>query len=316
MNNGQWRITEYHAGQRLDYWLGAANKLGSRTRALDALVRGKIVVNGIEQTVEDAGRELRPGDIVHVWMETPADQYFIGFERGVNYLDIIHEDRHLLVLNKPAGLLSTPHPHALHEDSLFDLAEEYLNTKKRQPLIVHRIDRDTTGLVIFAKTLEAQEKLRVQFERREPARIYWAVTRGIPQPEAGEWRDWMKFEGWIKHPSPAEPGEDRAMEAVCNYRVQERFAAAALIEVRLHTGKRNQIRLQARMHGHPLVGERRFTDRIYDDIPFGRQALHAYRLQFRHPITGRALTLEAPLPDDFAELLERLRQPQAPAKSR
>jgi 23S rRNA pseudouridine1911/1915/1917 synthase len=309
MNNGQWRITEQHLRQRLDYWLGAANRLGSRMRALDALERGKVLVNGEVQTLEDAARELQAGDVVRVWMEPPSDQYFIGHERPVDYLDIIHEDRHLLALNKPAGLLSTPHPYSIEEDSLFELVEEYLNTKKRQPLVVHRIDRGTTGLVLFAKTIEAQARLRAQFERREPQRIYWAVTHGIPAPEDGEWRDWMKFEGWIRRPTPAVAGEAHAIEARCHYRVLERFASTALIEVRLHTGKRNQIRLQAWMHGHPLVGEPTFRDpstELSDAIPFGRQALHAYRLRLRHPMTNRELKLEAPLPDDFTDLLARL----------
>ena len=308
MNNGQWRIRDEDAGQPLDKWLGSARRLGSLSRAWMALETGRVFVNDVEQTLADAERPLQPGDVARVWINR-VDVHALPFEElPFDHLDVIHEDRHVLAVNKPAGLLSTPHPYLLREASLFDLVEEYLNAKKRQPFIIHRIDRDTTGLVLFAKTLEAQEKARAQFERREPERIYLAVTRGVPQPESGTWRDTIKWDRKLRRFRLANQTDEFPLEAICHYRVLERFEHAALIEVRLVTGKRNQIRLQAQAHNHPLAGERVFTDGAPASVEFDRQALHAYRLSFRHPINNRPLKLEAPLPGDFADLLERLRQ--------
>jgi 23S rRNA pseudouridine1911/1915/1917 synthase len=209
-------------------------------------------------------------------------------------------------------LLSTPHPYRLDEESLFDHVEEYLNAKRRQPFIVHRIDRGTTGLVIFAKTLEAQEEMKRQFEKREPERIYRAITRGNPQPATGTWQNWLSWKRSKRRFVPAERDDPFAREAICHYRVIETFEAASLIEVRLVTGKRNQIRLQAQLHGHPLIGEPIYTNEASRaiDPPFDRQALHAYQLRFRHPNDLHLLSLEAPLPDDFVELLESLRKTQ------
>ncbi len=308
MNNGQWQIDDEIADWPLDRWLASARRLGSTARARFALERGRIFVNDAEQTLADAERPLRPGDIVSAFINR-VNVHLLPFEDiPFDHLDIIHEDRYVLVINKPAGLLSTPHPHWLWEASLFDIVEEYLNAKRQHPFIVHRIDRGTTGLVLFAKTLEAQEKLKEQFKAREPERVYLAVTQGAPEPESGTWRDAIKWDGRISRFRQANIEDERTLEAVSHYRTLERYAAAAQIEVRLVTGKRNQIRLQAQLHGHPLIGERIFNgDPATSDIQFNRQALHAYRLSFRHPINNRILNLEAPPPSDFTELLERMR---------
>jgi 23S rRNA pseudouridine1911/1915/1917 synthase len=293
---------------RLDRWLSSMRRLGSNLRAMDSLARGRIFVNDVEQTTEDAARVLQTGDVARVWMDR-LDVHLMEFiELPYDSLDIIYEDDDLIVLNKPAGLLSTPHPFVLEEASLFDLVEEYLNAEERQPFIVHRIDRYTTGLVLFAKSLAAQQGLREQFERRLPERVYRAVTHGVPQPESGTWHDVIAWKKRLRRFAAAAETDPANRDAICHYCVLERFTDAALIEVRLVTGRRNQIRLQAQLHGHPLVGEHIFIDASENKVPFDRQALHAYQLGFRQPMTGAALKLEAPLPHDFIALLERLRQ--------
>jgi 23S rRNA pseudouridine1911/1915/1917 synthase len=318
LNNGQWQIGETDKGSRLDQWLASIKRLGSRRRAANALCSGRILINKRPLTAADAERLLQPGDVVRVWIDGRNSHILPFIERRFDFLDIIFEDRYLIVFNKPAGLLSVPHPYRVDEESLFELAEEYLNYKRQQPLTVHRIDRGTTGLVIFAKTLTAQEKLKEQFLRREPERIYRAITRGIPQPESGVWHDWLQWDSIRRRYQPGDKASEGAREAICSYQVLERFDCAALIEVRLVTGKRNQIRLQAQMQDYPLIGEPIYIDERQrsNDIAFGRQALHAYRLSFRHPINKRALNLEAPVPDDFTELLERLRSPGRPEVKR
>ncbi len=311
MNNGQWQISTEHAGLQLAHWLASMRRLGSNLRALDSLARGRIYVNGVVQTPADAERVLREGDLVRVWMDRQDVHLMEFIPLEYDRLEIVYEDDDLIVLNKPAGMLSTPHPFVLEEASLFDLVEEYLNAEELQPFIVHRIDRDTSGLVLFAKSLEAQQGLREQFERREPERVYRAVTQGIPEPDSGMWQDVIAWNKKLHRLAPAPEADLFIRDAICHYRVLEPFSDAALIEVRLVTGRRNQIRLQAQMHGHPLAGEQTFIGESESKIEFGRQALHAHRLGFFQPRTGRRLMLEAPLPEDFTSLLERLRQPMS-----
>src|SRR5262249_6079237 len=151
---------------------------------------------------------------------------------------------------------TVPLPSHPDEISLLEQARLHLRSqRKAEPLVVHRIDRDTSGLVIFAKTPEAQRGLRDQFERREAERVYLAVAYGHPKPEAGTWRDFLVWNQDALKQQPAERRDRRGKEAICRYRTLEKFSGAALIEVSLVTGKRNQIRVQAGLRGHPLIGE-------------------------------------------------------------
>jgi 23S rRNA pseudouridine1911/1915/1917 synthase len=224
-------------------------------------------------------------------------------------LDVLYEDRVLLVINKPAGLLSVPLPKKSAEPSVYDQLERYLRPQRRRPFVVHRIDRDTSGLVVFAKDPRTQQALKKQFIQREPERIYLALVYGHPDPREGTWRDHLVWDRKALIQKRTHPRDPQAAEAVSSYFVVEQFRDASLIEVRLETGKRNQIRIQARLRGHTLIGERRyiFGPEQLRPIPFTRQALHAHRLAFRHPVDGREVQFAAPLPDDFRELVERLR---------
>jgi 23S rRNA pseudouridine1911/1915/1917 synthase len=228
-------------------------------------------------------------------------------------LPIVYEDDTLVVLNKPAGLLAVPLPPARRSDarSVFEDLKTYLSRRgRRRPFVVHRIDRDTSGLVLFAKTGAAQVALKEQFKRHDPERVYQAVVYGHPSPASGTWTDTLVWDTKALIQKETSPRDPRGKAAVSHYRVVERLAGAALIEVTLVTGRRNQIRIQARLRGHTLVGEQRY---IYGPdnlrpIAFPRQALHALRLTFRHPAGGREMRFEAPLPPDFLALLARLRR--------
>jgi 23S rRNA pseudouridine1911/1915/1917 synthase len=309
MNNGQWRIGEAESGMRLDRWLSSNRRLGSNMRALDTLNRGRVVVNGRRQKLKDCERALQPEDVIRLWIDRPIFARAEFESSSFDSLNIVYEDRYVLATNKPAGQLTTPHPFHLEEESLFDVIEDYLARKRRRPYIVHRIDRGTTGLTIVAKTLEAQERLKEQFARREPERIYLAITHGVPAPSDGEWRNRIKWSRSKRHFVVIGEEESQGMDALSFYRVSENFRRAALLEVRLHSGKRNQIRLQAQAAGCPLIGEQVFTDSglRQSEIPFPRQALHAWRLNFLHPMTGSPINLQAPIPEDILELIEKLR---------
>lgn len=309
----EWVVAAGDAGVRLDKFLADAGRLGSRARAASALERRKIFVNGVEAGLADAARPVAAGDTIRLWMDRPgsaARPARPAHSRG-DLLDIVFEDDALVVVNKPAGVLSVPLERNPGVPSIFDAVEDRLRSHgRRRPLPVHRIDQDTSGLVVFAKHADAQRALKEQFRRREPERVYLAVVYGVPQPRAGVWRDVLAWDEKALIQKATHPQDPRGMEAISEYRVLEAFSAASLIEVRLRTGRRNQIRIQARLHGHTLVGEARYTfgPDTLRPIAFGRQALHAHRLTLRHPDDGRPLNLEAPLPGDFLELLTRLRR--------
>lgn len=310
--NAYWTVRDDEAGVRLDKFLAAPERLGSRGRAADALERGKVLIDGVDASLSDASRRLASGEIVQVWMDRPGTAKRPLGTIGDSDLAIVYEDDALLVLNKPPGLLAVPLDRRAGASSVYDRIQERLRSHgKRRPFVVHRIDRDTSGLVIFARDARAQQTLKDQFRRREPERVYWAVVYGHPDPPEGTWRDYLVWDEGASLQKPSHARDPRAMEAISTYRVLERFDAAALVEVRLQTGKRNQIRIQAQLRGHTLVGEKRYVagPAASRAIVFPRQALHAYRLAFRHPDDGRALRFEAPVPADMRELLAWLRHP-------
>jgi 23S rRNA pseudouridine1911/1915/1917 synthase len=305
-----WTVDESDAGTRLDKFLAAPGRLGSRAKAAAALERGKIFLNDNEAGLSEAAVRLSAGDVVRVWMDRPGSSKARPAPLEPGGLRIVFEDDSLLVLDKPPGLLAVPLARRDEAPSVYEHVEEHLRTRgKRRPHVVHRIDRDTSGLVVFAKHARAQQRLKDQFRRREPERIYLAVVYGRPDPPEGTWRDHLVWDEEALIQKETHPRDPRAKEAVSEYRVLETFDAASLVEVRLHTGKRNQIRLQARLRGHMLIGEQRyvFGPESLRPIAFPRQALHASRLAFRHPDDGRPVSFEAPLPDDLERLLARLR---------
>src|SRR5438874_5032241 len=304
-----WTVSDQERGVRLDKFLAADDRLGSRRRASVALDRGKVFVNGVEASPDAGATKLGRGDRIRVWMDRPGSSRSRTPSRAGD-LHILHEDDDLIVLDKPAGLLAVPLERKEHADSVVDQLVTHLRPQgKRKPLVVHRIDRDTSGLVVFAKTAAAQRLLRDQFKRHAVERVYRAVVYGHPDPPSGVWRDRLVWDQKALIQKETHPRDPKGKDAVCRYEVLERFAGASLIEVRLETGKRNQIRLQSRLRGHTLVGETRY---VYGPeglrpIEFPRQALHAFRLALVHPVTGRPLRFESPPPKDFAGLVSRLR---------
>jgi 23S rRNA pseudouridine1911/1915/1917 synthase len=306
-----WIVSPSEAGSRLDKFLAGSERLQSRGRAGDALERGKVFVNGEDAGPQDGARRLQAGDAVRVWMDRPGSSRKLSqrpSRRGE--LSIVHEDDAIIVVDKPAGLLTVPLPRQEDAPSVEDLLEDHLRSKgKRRPLVVHRIDRDTSGLVMFAKRPEAQSRLKDQFRRHEAERIYRAIVYGVPSPAHGTWRDHLVWDQRSLIQKETHASDPRASPAECHYSVVERFEGASLIEVSLVTGRRNQIRLQARLRGHTLVGEQRYVYGPEDlrTIEFPRQALHAWTLGFVHPASGNPMRFSAPLPADMDGLLRTLR---------
>jgi 23S rRNA pseudouridine1911/1915/1917 synthase len=310
ISDTQWTIASDTAGLTLVKFLARGECLESRARAVAAIERGKVFLNDAEAGAHQAAVRLRQGDRVRVWMDRPGSAKRRAIVRSTERLRVLYEDDTLLVIDKPAGLLAVPLDRKRGAPSVYDLIEAQLRSRKRRPFVVHRIDRDTSGVVLFAKDARTQQHLRAQFKRHEPERVYLAVVYGHPRPASGTWRDHLVWDATALIQKETHSRDPRGKEAISEYRVLETFESTSLVEVRLQTGKRNQIRLQARLRGHTLVGEQRyvFGPEELRPIAFHRQALHARQLSFRHPLDGRLVQFESPLPADLEALLKELRR--------
>jgi 23S rRNA pseudouridine1911/1915/1917 synthase len=313
MTEIDWTVGEDSAGVRLDKFLAAPDRFGSRARAAAALERGQVFVNGAEARLSAASTRIVAGDVIRGWFDRPGSARRRTVLGDARDLHILYEDDAIVVLNKPAGLLAVPLERQRPARSVYDELARYLRGRGRlRPFVVHRIDRDTSGLVVFATRADVQRQLRDQFEKHEPERVYRAVVYGHPRPPAGTWRDRLIWDPRALLQKEARARDPRGKEAASQYRIVEEFLEASLIEVRLVTGRRNQIRLQAGLRGYTLVGERRYVLRPPPHpIAFPRQALHAYQLVLRHPISGQTIRFEAPLPEDLVQLIARLRRAHA-----
>lgn len=305
-----WTIANADAGLRLDKFLAGAERLGSRAKAANAIACGKVFLNDAEAQAPDAAARLAEGDAVRVWMDRPGSAKRRPGPHKTATLDIVYEDDDLIVVNKPAGLLAVPLERREDAPSMLDEVERHLRSHRtRRPFVVHRIDRDTSGLVVFAKHAAALATLKEQFKRHEPDRVYRAVVYGRPAPASGTWSDRLVWDERSLIQKETHPHDPEGKDAVSEYRTVETFRDTSLIEVRLVTGKRNQIRLQARLRGHTLVGEQRyvFGPATLRPIDFPRQALHAFQLAFAHPTTRQRIEFEAALPADMVQLVAKLR---------
>src|SRR3954470_11935781 len=173
MSDTRWTVAAPEAGVRLDKFLAAAGRLGSRSRAAAAIERGKVFVNDAEASAADGGKLLAARDRVRVWMDRPGSSKRRPAAYRSGDLHILYEDDDLIAVNKPPGLLTVPLERKAEAESVFDQLDRHLRSHRtRRPFVVHRIDRDTSGVVIFAKHAAAQALLKQQFLRHEPERVY------------------------------------------------------------------------------------------------------------------------------------------------
>lgn len=217
-------------------------------------------------------------------------------------LDILYEDNHLLVVNKPAGLATQGA--AEGEPSLVTLAQDYLRIKYNKPGnvyvgVVSRLDAFVTGVVILARTSKAAARLSEQFRLGSPEKCYWALVSGSPQPPAGECVDWLYKDDAAHRMCAVASPRAGAQEARLTYRTLQRLANTTLLEIELQTGRKHQIRVQLSRRGWPILGDQKYgSDRSF---PRGI-ALHSRRLALKHPVRDETLRFEAPLPRYWPEL--------------
>ncbi len=213
-------------------------------------------------------------------------------------MPIVFEDHYLLVVNKPVGLLSSSSfPNDVTVIS--ELNNYFIQRRSRQRAhVVHRLDRDTSGLLIVAKTKEVARALEHNWKEQVYDRAYIAVTWGTPTPLFGTIRTWLTDGEFSVISSPVDNG---GKLAVTNYRTIKHNRRFALVEMKLDTGRRNQIRVHMKEIGHPILKDPMYGYKE-DNSPLNRLALHAYRLHFRHPVTGKDIKLDTPIPPEFLEL--------------
>jgi 23S rRNA pseudouridine1911/1915/1917 synthase len=216
---------------------------------------------------------------------------------------VLYEDDAVIVLNKPAGLLAVPIKGSDVPSALSLLIAE-LKPKRQRALIVHRIDRFASGILLFAKTDRDRGALIRQFLAHTPVRKYLAVVRGRIKQEAGTLVHYFRREGMHQQLRTARDPE--AARAELRYSVERAFAGATLVRVELVTGLQNQIRAQFSAMGHPLIGDRKYHLKEAEERLINRVALHAEYLEFVHPRSDEKIAIECPPPADFQNLVRQL----------
>lgn len=219
---------------------------------------------------------------------------------------IVHQDKDIFVVDKPAGLLAVPIPKS-NAKNLFDLVADHLARHGVRVGVVHRIDRYTSGLMVFAKNKRAYDDLVSKFRNHEPKRTYLAIVRGVIEQDEGTLEHHLKLIKDGFRNIVVNPDEEGATPARLTYKVKERFLENTLVEVQLDTGLKNQIRVQFEHTGHQLVGDQHYAPEEEAEPLINRQALHAHRLAFEHPRTGRQVNYEAKIPADMLRLIDKFR---------
>jgi len=298
------------SGARLDVWLAEQQPEHSRARWQSLIKDGMVTVNG--KTVKP-NHKLRAGERVEWTIPAPVDAVPQAEDIPLN---ILYEDRDMIVINKPAGLVV--HPAAGNEtgtlvNALLHHCDDLAGIGgEKRPGIIHRLDKDTSGVMVVAKNEASLNALAHQFKERETEKEYLAIVRGIPAPPRG------MIETTIgRHPifrKKMTVNVRNGRHAVSHYEVIEKFADAALVRVKIETGRTHQIRVHMAHIKHPVIGDEVYGRRF--DIKAPRQMLHAAKLSIRHPDGAERMQFSAPLPDDMEMLLKRLRKEREAAATR
>ena len=292
------RVPSEAAGTRLDRFLAGLDEVGSRAAAERLLDGGGVRVDGAARA---KSHRLEGGEEVELEPpEAPA-----GLRPEELDLRVAWEDEHLLVVDKPAGLVV--HPGAGHETGTLANALAGVaagGDEELRPGIVHRLDRDTSGLLVVAKSEQAYEALAAAIREREVEREYLALVRGRPRSRSGRIDAPI---GRDRHePTRHSLDTDTPREAVTHFAVEELLPGYALLRVRLETGRTHQIRVHLAAIDLPVAGDPSYGG-VRGELGLERQFLHAARLAFAHPVTSERVEAASPLPGDLAAALERAR---------
>lgn len=287
-------------GTRLDVFVAEKAEC-TRSHAKNLIEEGNVTVNGIKAA--KSGALLKAGDVVVIVNPSPKE---LDLSPQDIPIEIVWQDEDFAVVNKPQGMVVHPAPGAydntLVNALLFKLSSLSGINGVARPGIVHRLDKDTSGLLVVAKNDFAHISLQKQIAEKSAKRYYYALVDGVVQKDSGEIRNFL-----------ARSTADRKKYAVSKdgrlaitlYKVVKRYSAYTLMEYELKTGRTHQIRVHSRYIGHPVVGDRTYGGS--DAFGLNGQLLHAYKLVLTHPRTGEEMTFTAPLPDYFQSVLDKLK---------
>jgi 23S rRNA pseudouridine1911/1915/1917 synthase len=301
------------AGERLDRWLSEQLPDLSRSRLQKLIEQGQVQVNGQVCTSKKATVQI--GDRVQV--EIPEAQPLELQPEDIP-LDILYEDDHLLIVNKPAGLVVHPAPghesgtlvHALlaHCQTLSGLNSLPGIGGVQRPGIVHRLDKDTSGAIAIAKTDQAHQHLQAQLKAKTARREYLAVIYGSPAAESGTIDLPIGRHPVDRKKMAIVPEEKGGRRAVTHWRVLERLGNYTLMHFQLETGRTHQIRVHSTQMGHPIVGDPVYSSHRPLGVNLPGQMLHAWKLRLQHPVSGSWIEVTATPPPIFGTLLEVLKR--------
>lgn len=264
-----------------------------RTKVRQWLKFGAVLINEIPTTRFNA--PLQPGDVISIRSEKAAREQNL-LPPG---LTVLHEDADLLVIQKPENLLTIA-SEAERDETTYAYLTDYVKRGRRDSReriwIVHRLDRETSGLMVFARTIEAKEALQTGWDQAE--KTYLAIVEGPLPQDAGTLHSHLDENSPYKV-YPAPPSE-RTREAITHYRVLKRNPDRSLVHLTLETGRRHQLRVQLAALGHPIVGDVKYAAKT---DPAKRLGLHSHTLKFTHPTTGEAMSFESPLPLELVRLV-------------
>ena len=307
---------------RVDKFLSGRIDKASRSRIQAAAEAGNILVNSVPVK---ANYKVKPGDTVVIVMDYPKRELKIIPEEIP--LNIVYEDDQLMVINKPAGLVVHP-GHGNYSGTLVNALSWYLrdlplfSSGDTRPGLVHRIDKDTSGLLVIAKTEEAKASLGLQFFEKTTYRRYVALVWGNLKENSGTITGNIGRSLSNRQVFTVFGDEEHGKPAVTHYKVTERLGYVSLIECQLETGRTHQIRVHMKHIGHPLFNDatyggdqilrgttfskyRQFVHNCFQLLP--RQALHAKSLGFVHPLTGKAMLFDSDMPEDMQTVIDRWR---------
>lgn len=314
------------AGQamlRIDKYLSARIENTSRTRIQNAAIAGNIMVNN---NPAKPSYKVKPGDVIQILLPTPPREIELIPEDIP--LDILYEDEDVIVINKKAGMVVHPaygnYTGTLVNALMYHFRDLPLfKTGEARPGLVHRLDKNTSGIMVIAKNEIAQNRLARQFFNRTTGRVYNAVVWGTPDPPQGTITGKIGRNLKDRKIMQVFADESQGKHAVTHYRVLESFGYVSLIECRLETGRTHQIRVHLSYIKHPVFNDNEYGgDRILRGTTFSkyqqfvrncfeiipRQALHARTLSFNHPSTGKRLSFESDLPEDMQNLIAKWRE--------
>jgi 23S rRNA pseudouridine1911/1915/1917 synthase len=294
----RFAVADEQAGSRLDRALAARPEIGTRSRAEELVARGAVTVDGAARA---KSHRLEHGSVVVVELPPAAE----GLVAEPVTVGLAYEDEHLLVVDKPAGIPMHPGagaPAGTLAAQLMTLGAEGGDSDR--PGIVHRLDRDTSGLVLVARSEAAFSALQEAIRRREVERRYLALVRGHARSRSGRIEAPMGRDR--RDPTKRSLDTEEPRDALTWFEVVEALSEHTLLDAKLETGRTHQVRVHLAAIDLPVSGDPSYG--VKGDLGLERQFLHAHRLRFGHPVTGAELALESPLPDDLAAALEAARR--------